>query len=183
MKHWPVCLFSILEVSQVRVNKQIAVDDLFVVILTSCKPSNSWGMTKGCQQILCLGCRSKEMVFLDLFLPSLLQSRTLLWAVPVSPLLTETNYTILPVTPVLLHLACSLFKEFTKHLRKGLISLIIALEFSSDDLKIETFTDLKQNLKNIHNVFETSEGIKETHPSSAELSVWSKFNKKEKSRY
>lgn len=69
------------------------------------------------------------------------------------------------------------------HLRKGLISLIIALEFSSDDLKIETFTDLNQKLKNIHNVFETSEGIKETHPGSAELSVCNKFNKKDKSRY
>lgn len=123
------------------------------------------------------------MVFLDLLLPLLLQSRTRLWAAPVSPLLTDTNYVILPLTPVLLHLACSLFKEFTMHLRKTLISLIIALEVSSDDLKIETFTDLKQNLKNRHNVFETSEGIKETHPGSAELPLWNKFNKKEKSRY
>lgn len=89
---------------------------------------------------------------------------------------------ILPLTPVLLHLACSLFKKFTMHLRKGLISLIIPLEFSSDDLKIEIFTDLNQNLKT-YTMFETSEGIKETHPGSAELSVWNKFNKKEKSRY
>lgn len=34
------------------------------------------------------------------------------------------------------------------------------LASSSDDLRIEIFTGLKQKLKNISNIFETSEGIK-----------------------
>lgn len=85
------------------------------------------------------------------------------------------------VLPVFLHLACSLFKKVYNALEKRFNK--VALEFCSDDLRIESFADLKQKLKNISNVLETSEGIKETHPGSAKLSVWNKFNKKEKYRY